>query len=66
MKYVILESASAQNLADAVNDKMANGAQLVGGVSYDSNEKSYLQAILVETPVESTPSIYETQGLTTL
>lgn len=65
MKYVILESASAQNLADAVNDKMANGAQLVGGVSYDTTEKSYLQAILVETPVESTPSAYETEKLTT-
>ena len=55
MKYVILESASAQNLADAVNDKMVNGAQLVGGVIYDSNEKSYLQAILVETPSDNPP-----------
>ena len=55
MKYVILESASAQTLADAVNTKMAHGAQLVGGVSYDSKEKSYLQAILVEVTVEDTP-----------
>ncbi len=65
MKYVILESASAQTLADAVNDKMAHGAQLVGGVSYDSKEKSYLQAILVETPVEPVPSAYETEKPTT-
>lgn len=65
MKYVILESASAQTLADAVNDKMALGAQPLGGVSYDSKEKSYLQAILVETPVEPTPSAYDNGPLTT-
>lgn len=65
MKYVILESASAQTLADAVNEKIANGAQLVGGVSYDSKEQSYLQAILVDMPVESTPSAYENDKLTT-
>ncbi len=44
--YTILTSATATGLAHLVQDYISNGWRPQGGVSYDTNRKEFLQAMV--------------------
>jgi hypothetical protein len=44
MKYIVIQYCDLEKLIVEVNEKLAKGATLVGGISYD--KAHYIQAML--------------------